>query len=134
LKASSTSKRKSQNLYDYEKLCQLLTIASSQEHSTGGAKADAVFARFKEAAARSGEQGRSFLSLCSLLDHNLVGHMTREEFRHVLKMMECPLSNSDFEALLHYLVRSSSLPSLLAYSPLISFPSPPFSSYYFLTG
>jgi len=109
--SKSATKRRSSSaevMFDYEKFYQLIVIASSQENSIGGAKAEAVFGRFKEAAMKSAANGRSFISLCSLLDHSLRGQMSREEFIHTAKMMDCPLSNVELESLLNYLPSSSS--------------------------
>lgn len=106
--SKSNTKRRSSSaevMFDYEKFYQLLTIASSQENSIGGAKAEAVFGKFREAAMKSAANGRSFISLCSLLDHSLKGQMSREEFIHTAKMMEYSLSNVELESLLNYLVK-----------------------------
>ena len=66
-------------------------------------KADIVLGRFQDAANASAAAGRSFLSLCSLVDLHLTGKMTREELLHTAKMMDCPLTAYDLEAMLELL-------------------------------
>lgn len=66
-------------------------------------KAETVMSRFQDAANASAAAGRSFLSLCSLVDLHLTGKITREELAHTAKMMDCALSTYDLEAMLELL-------------------------------
>lgn len=66
-------------------------------------KAETVMARFQDAANASSAAGRSFLSLCSLVDLHLTGKITRDELSHTAKMMDCPLTTYDLEAMLELL-------------------------------
>jgi Ca2+-binding EF-hand superfamily protein len=66
-------------------------------------KAEVVLSRFQDAANASAAAGRSFVSLCSLVDLHLTGKLTREELLHTAKMMDCPLTAYDLEAMLELL-------------------------------
>eukprot|EP01038_Epipyxis_sp_PR26KG_P005601 gene5601-7730_t len=85
---------------NYEKLCQLLTYSTD---SVPRSKADIIFSRLQDAANASNAIGRSFLSLCSLVDLRLTGTMTKEEFIHTCKMMDLPITFHDLDALLELL-------------------------------
>lgn len=66
-------------------------------------KAEVVMTRFQDAANTSAAAGRSFLSLCSLVDLHLTGRLSKDELMHTAKMMDCPLSSYDLEAMLELL-------------------------------
>jgi Ca2+-binding EF-hand superfamily protein len=66
-------------------------------------KAEVVLSRFQDAANASAAAGRSFLSLCSLVDLHLTGKMTRDELIHTAKMMDYPMTPYDLEAMLELL-------------------------------
>ena len=89
-------------MYDYEKFCQLLSVAAVKSTSIGKVgislhrfspigivlfmiltlstfqiQAEKVFARFLEAVVNSSSNGRSFLFLCSLVDRKMSGHLSK---------------------------------------------------------
>jgi len=66
-------------------------------------KAEVVMGRFQDAINASAAAGRSFLSLCSLVDLHLTGRVSREELLHTAKMMDCPMTSHDLEALVELL-------------------------------
>jgi len=89
-----------ETVIDYERLCQQLNVATE---SIPKSRAETVMAKLQEAANASSVAGRSFPSLCSLVDLRLSGHISKEELIHTAKMMDCPLSVSEVEALLELL-------------------------------
>ena len=82
------------------RLCQQMNQATE---SIPKSKAETVMSRFQDAANASAAAGRSFLSLCSLVDLHLTGKITRDELSHTAKMMDCPLTTYDLEAMLELL-------------------------------
>jgi Ca2+-binding EF-hand superfamily protein len=97
---SKLRKRNTDNFYasviDYEKLCRSI---SPPTDSLGRSRVDAVVLRLQEAAKTSAMHDRSFISLCSLADPNLIGKITKEEFCIVCKMMGCPITIYDVSLL-----------------------------------
>lgn len=97
---SKLRKRNTDNFYasviDYEKLCRSI---SPPTDSLGRSRVDAVVLRLQEAAKASAMHDRSFISLCSLADPNLIGKITKEEFCIVCKMMGCPITIYDVSLL-----------------------------------
>jgi hypothetical protein len=84
----------------YRRLCHQLNVATE---TVPKSKGEVVLLRLQDAANASAAAGRSFLSLCSLVDLHLTGRMAREELIHTTKMMDCPLTMYDVEALLELL-------------------------------
>lgn len=59
-----------------------------------------IFNKFQDAAIQSNAAGRSFLSLCSLVDLRLTGRISKEELIHISKMMDCEMTAFELEAML----------------------------------
>ena len=82
------------------RLCQQLNVSTE---SIPKSKAEVVLSRFQDAANASAAAGRSFPSLCSLVDLHLSGRMTRDELIHTAKMMDYHMTPYDLEAMLELL-------------------------------
>ena len=81
----------------FSRLCQQLLVVSE---SIPKSKSEVIFGKFQDAAINSNAVGRSFLSLCSLVDLRLTGKISKEELIHISKMMDCELSQIDLEGML----------------------------------
>ncbi len=82
------------------RLCKYLSNPqNSISSSIGHSKGEAVLTRLQDACTLSSQQGRPFLSLCSLLDPKHSGNISRDELVMVSKMMEVSLTMVDVEAL-----------------------------------
>ncbi len=72
---------------------QILTTAESVPRS----KAETIYTRFQDAAISSAASGRSFFNLCTLVDLHNTGKISKEELLHISKMMDCPITLSEFD-------------------------------------
>eukprot|EP01032_Pedospumella_encystans_P016863 gene16863-19219_t len=101
LKKKSTHKdHLGEVVIDYEKLLQQMNYSTE---TIPKSKAEIVMTRFQDAVNASATAGRSFVSLCSLVDLHLTGRISKDELLHTAKMMDCPLTPYDLEAMLELL-------------------------------
>ncbi|RYH20832.1 hypothetical protein EON65_22380 [archaeon] len=66
-------------------------------------RSEVFFAKFQQASINSALAGRSFLNLCSLMDLQLSGKVSKDELLTICKMMDCPMSLADLERMFEYL-------------------------------
>ena len=104
----SLRKKKAANVHfvDYEKFCRNLGPTTA---AVGLSKAEAVLFRLQDAAIASASAGRSFLALCSLVDHKLTGQLSKQDLLYTFKMMGVSnLTPVDIDALKELLPNSAS--------------------------
>jgi Ca2+-binding EF-hand superfamily protein len=73
------------------------------QESIPKSKSEAILRRLIESSNKSASAGRSFLTLCSLVDPKGTGTLNKEELSLIAKMMDCVLTKSDVEALFEIL-------------------------------
>lgn len=93
-----SKKTGSNSMIDYEKMLRLLTFSSNRRDAPS-VKTDLIIQRLQEAAVASAAAGRNFIGLCSLVDPEMTGRITKDEFIHTVKMMGAIISSSEIESL-----------------------------------
>ena len=96
LKKRRIGKDKTISVVDYERFCSHLLGAPD---SIPNSRSEAVLQIFQDAAMTSASEGKSFLQLCGMIDQRQNGVISKEELVHTAKMMDCPLTFSDIDAL-----------------------------------
>jgi Ca2+-binding EF-hand superfamily protein len=96
LRRRRPGKEKGVSLIDYEKLCRQLSSAGD---SIPLSRSEGVLLRLQDACVASANAGRPFITLCTLVDPRLTGRISREELQHTAKMIDCPLTNAEIDAI-----------------------------------
>ena len=81
-------------LVDYDRLVTQVSQGGGRD------RAEQVLQRLHEASIDAANSGRAFLSLCSLVDPQRTGLVTREELVHTVKIMGAAISLGEVELLL----------------------------------
>ncbi len=82
-------------IYILDRLCGMISIP---REAVPRSRSEAVLKIIKDAAIKSANAGRPFLTLCSLIDPRGAAVISNDEFITILKMMECNLTRTELDA------------------------------------